>query len=239
MLYRVVKLIATALARLLFRVEAAGRGHIPRSGPTLIVSNHSSVLDPPIMAVVTPRPLHFLAKAELFSIPLFGRLISGLHSLPVRREGTDPGALRTALRLLTAGQALLVFPEGTRGEEGTLREGKAGAGMLAVRSGAPVVPAYIEGTGRVLARGRWAPRLEKIRVTFGPTLCFAGDGGLPRKARYREASREMMAAIARVKAQAGKRRGTPHLEPPDAAVLTKDSTSAPPATSTGGSYQRR
>ncbi len=202
MFYRLIRLLAKRLARLLFRVEAVGTGHIPRSGPTLIVSNHSSVLDPAIVAVVTPRPLHFLAKAELFSIPVLGRLIAALHALPVKRGGTDPGALRSALRILAAGQALLIFPEGTRGAEGTLGEGKPGAGMLALLSGAPVVPAYIEGTGRLLPRGRWVARCGKIRVRFGPTLCFAGAPGPERKERYREVSRQMMAAIARVKAEA-------------------------------------
>lgn len=202
MLYKILKLLSSGLARLLFRLEARGTGHIPRSGPILIVANHLSHLDSPIVGAVAPRPLHFLAKAELFSIPLFGQLIFAVHARPVRREGTDPGALRTALRILEAGQALLIFPEGTRGEEGMLREGKPGAGMLAVVSGAPVVPAYIEGTGRILPRGRWVPRSGKIRVSFGPSRCFAGNKGLARKEQYREASRQMMAAIARVKAEA-------------------------------------
>lgn len=190
------------LARCLFRVEARGTGHIPLSGPALIVANHSSFLDPPMIGVTAPRPLHFLAKAELFSIALFGRMMFALNARPVRRDGADPGALRTALRLLAAGQALLIFPEGSRGAEGTLREGKPGAGMLAVLSRAPVVPAYIEGSGLALPRGRWFPRWRKIRVTFGPALSFAGEGGLDRKERYREASRQMMAAIAEVKAAA-------------------------------------
>lgn len=202
MLYRIVKSIVRGLARLLFRLEARGTGHVPLSGPALIVANHASVLDPPMVGVVAPRPLHFLAKAELFSIPLFGRLIFAVNARPVRRDGTDPGALRTALRVLEAGQALLIFPEGTRGEEGTLREGKPGAGMLAVVSGAPVVPVYIEGSGRVLPRGRWVPRWGTIRVSFGPPLSFAGGRGSERKEQYREASRQMMAAIARVKAEA-------------------------------------
>lgn len=202
MFYTIVRSIVTGLARCLFRVEARGTGHVPLSGPALIVANHSSFLDPPIMAVAAPRPLHFLAKAELFSIPLLGRMIFALNARPVRREGADPGALRTALRLLEAGQALLIFPEGSRGAEGTLREGKPGAGMLVVLSGAPVVPAYIEGSGLALPRGRWLPRWRKIRVTFGPALSFAAEGGLDRRGRYREASRQMMATIARLKAGA-------------------------------------
>lgn len=202
MLYTIVRLLALGLARLLFRIEARGIGHVPRSGPALIVANHSSVLDPPIVAAAAPRPLHFLAKAELFSIPLFGRLISAVNARPVRRATADPAALRAALRILQAGQALLIFPEGTRGDEGALREGKPGAGMLAVLSGAPVVPAYIEGSGLALPRGRWLPRRTKICVTFGPPFTFSANGGPGRKERYREASRQMMAAIARLKAAA-------------------------------------
>jgi len=199
-LYTILRLLALGLARLLFRIEARGIGHVPRSGPALIAANHSSVLDPPIVAAAAPRPLHFLAKAELFSIPLFGRLISAVNARPVRRAGADPAALRAALRILQAGQALLIFPEGTRGDEGTLREAKPGAGMLAVLSKTPVVPTYIEGSGRALPRGRWLPCLTKVRVSFGPPLSFDGDDGAGRKERYHEASRAMMAAIARVKA---------------------------------------
>ena len=201
MLYAILRLLVLGLTRLLFRVETRGAGHVPRSGPALIVANHSSILDPPIVGAVVPRPLHFLAKAELFSIPLFGRLMFAVNARPVRRESADPAALRAALRVIQAGQALLVFPEGTRGDEGTLREGKPGAGMLAVLSGAPVVPAYIEGSGRALPRGRWLPRRAKIRVTFAAPFTVEANGGAERKERYREASRRMMAAIARLKAE--------------------------------------
>ncbi|OGL10043.1 MAG: hypothetical protein A3J45_00905, partial [Candidatus Rokubacteria bacterium RIFCSPHIGHO2_02_FULL_69_13] len=170
MLYAVLRLVALLLARLLFRVEVRGAEHVPRAGAAMIVSNHSSVLDPPIVGAAAPRPLHFMAKAELFSIPLFGRLLRAVNARPVRREGADARALREALRILESGHALLVFPEGTRGPEGVLREGKAGAGMLALLSGAPVVPAYVEGTGRALPRGRVLPRPVKVRVSFGAPL---------------------------------------------------------------------
>ncbi len=199
MLYAVVKSLAMLLARLLFRIEVQGAEHVPRTGPAMIVANHSSVLDPPVVGAAAPRALHFMAKAELFSLPLVGWLLRALNARPVRREGADARALREALRILAGGHALLVFPEGTRGTEGTLREGKAGAGMLALLSGAPVVPAYIEGTGRALPRGRAIPRPGKVRVTFGPPLAFAKVEGPHRKERYLEASREMMAAIGRLK----------------------------------------
>ena len=197
MLYAVLKPIVVMLFRLLCRLEARGTEHVPRDGSLMLVANHSSFLDPPLVGAVAPRPLGFLAKEELFRLPLFGRLIWGLNARPLRRAGADPKALRTALRLLEEGRALLVFPEGTRGDEGTLRTPKAGAGMLAVLSGVPVVPVYIEGSGRVWPRGRTVPRPGKVIVRFGPPLRFERCGDVrERKGRYEAASRAMMDAIA-------------------------------------------
>jgi 1-acyl-sn-glycerol-3-phosphate acyltransferase len=198
-LYAIVRGCVAVFLRLLFRLEVRGTEHVPAVGPAMIVANHSSVLDPPLVGIAAPRPLHFMAKAELFSIPLFGRLIRAVNARPVRREGGDARALREALRILQDGHALLVFPEGTRGPDGALREGRAGAGMLALLSGAPVVPAYLEGTGRALPRGRWLPRPGKIRVIFGPLLSFGKMDDRHRRERYLSASGEMMAAIARLK----------------------------------------
>ena len=196
MLYAFLKPIAVALMRLLFRVEGRGTEHIPAEGPVLIVANHSSLLDPPIVGGMCPRQLTFLAKAELFRIPGFGGFIRRLGAQPLRREGADPSALRTARRVLAEGKALLVFPEGTRGEEGTLREPKPGAALLAVQSGATVVPAYVSGTGRAWPRGRRLPRPVKVVVTFGAPLRFTRATGADRKAQYEAASGQMMAAIA-------------------------------------------
>jgi 1-acyl-sn-glycerol-3-phosphate acyltransferase len=173
----------------------------------LLVANHSSFLDPPLVGGVTPRQVSFLAKAELFGIPLFGRFIWRLNARPVRREGSDPAALRTAVRLLEENRVLLVFPEGTRGTEGHLREPKAGAGMLAVLSGAPVVPVFIEGSGRAWPRGRKFPRPARVTVSFGPPLSFTRREGPGRKDQYEAASREMMAAIARLRDAAAGRPG--------------------------------
>ena len=210
MLYAVLKPIAVALMRLLFRLEVVNPSLVPATGPVLLVSNHVSVLDPPLIGGAAPRPLVFMAKEELFRIPLFGRLIRSLNARPVRRDGSDMRALKAALSVLQEGQAILVFPEGTRGEEGgALREGKPGVGMLAVLSGAPVVPVYVSGSGAALPRGRALPRPTKVRVTFGPLLTFkaegkgegkrAGDDG--RKEAYREAAQEMMRAIAQLRDQ--------------------------------------
>jgi 1-acyl-sn-glycerol-3-phosphate acyltransferase len=199
MLYSFLKPIAVALMRLLFRVEGRGTEHVPAEGPVLIVANHSSVLDPPLVGGMCPRQLTFLAKAELFRIPGFGGLIHRLGARPLRREGADPSALRTARRVLAEGKALLVFPEGTRGEEGRLREAKPGAALLAVQSGATVVPVYVSGSGRAWPRGRRLPRPAKVVVTFGAPLRFQRATGADRKAQYEAASRQMMAAIAELR----------------------------------------
>jgi 1-acyl-sn-glycerol-3-phosphate acyltransferase len=153
--------------RLMFRLEAIGVENIPAHGPVLLVANHSSVLDPPLIGGASDRQLTYLAKAELFKIPLFGALIHGLNARPVRREGADAGALRTAKRVLEEGGALLVFPEGTRGEEGVIRPAKPGAGLLAVSCGAAVVPVYVSGSGRAWPKGRRLPRPVRGRPGSG------------------------------------------------------------------------
>jgi 1-acyl-sn-glycerol-3-phosphate acyltransferase len=194
--YTISKLAARLLLGLFFGLRARGREHVPATGPFLIVANHSSVLDPPIVGSVCPRRLTFLAKAELFRIPGLGALIRRLGAQPLRREGADPAALRIAQRVLAEGGALLVFPEGTRGPEGTLRDAKPGAALLAMHSGVPVVPAYVSGSGRAWPRGRRLPRPAKVVVTFGAPLRFEPAVGAERKKQYENASRRMMAAIA-------------------------------------------
>ncbi|PYO02147.1 MAG: 1-acyl-sn-glycerol-3-phosphate acyltransferase [Candidatus Rokuibacteriota bacterium] len=199
MLYAVLKFAALVAMRLLFRLRSHDRERVPPTGPVLLVANHSSLLDPPLVGGSAPRPVSFMAKAELFRIPLFGGLIWRLNARPVRRGGNDPSALRAALRVLERGGALLVFPEGTRGPEGELRQGKAGAGMLAVLSGASVVPVYINGSGRAWPRGQRLPRPSRVTVWFGEPISFAGQSGGSRKAAYEAASQHMMAAIGQLK----------------------------------------
>jgi 1-acyl-sn-glycerol-3-phosphate acyltransferase len=198
-LYATLKLLCRGTAGAFFRYRAFGSANVPATGAALLAANHASFLDPPLVGVGTPRPLHFLAKAELFRVPLLGSLVRRLNAHPVEREGADMGALRLALALLREGQALLVFPEGTRGDGERLGPAKAGVGMVAALSEAPVVPVYVHGSGRALPRGARYPRVTRISVTYGEPLRFPRVRG---KARYQEISDEIMAAIGRLKADA-------------------------------------
>lgn len=198
MLYTVLRNLSLWLLRVVFRFRAVGLENVPAEGPVLLAANHLSFLDPPVVGAAVGRPLHFMAKAELFHIPLVGTLIRKLNAHPVDRSGSDAAALRMALGLLRDRHALLVFPEGTRSTEQGLGPGKAGVGMLAAVAEAPVVPVYIEGTGRALPRGAAFPRPTRITVAYGSPLRFEKGRG---KARYQAISDEIMAAISRLKAE--------------------------------------
>ncbi|HEV8673422.1 MAG TPA: lysophospholipid acyltransferase family protein [Methylomirabilota bacterium] len=198
MLYALVKPVVFGLLRLVFGFRTTGTERVPAQGAVILAANHVSFLDPPVVGAGAPRPLDFMAKAELFRIPLLGPLIRALNAHPVEREGADAGALRHALLLLRQGRALLVFPEGTRGTPGTLGRGRPGAGMLAAHSEAPVVPVYVRGTGEVLPRGATRPRRGRITVVYGAPLRFTRSRG---KQRYQEISDQIMAAIGRLKAE--------------------------------------
>ena len=215
MLYPVLKGSVATLGRAWFRLSVAGTDHVPREGRLILAANHQSVLDPALIGSVCPRELDYMAKAELFRIPGLSGLIRRLNAHPVDRTGSDSAALRLAIRLLGEGRAVLVFPEGTRGTEGRLQPARAGAGMLAALSEAPVVPVFVQGTGRALPRGAVLPRPTRVTVTFGAPIRFTRERG---RTRYQEISDEIMAAIGRLKAQS--ERGRPAM----AAVRRTEST---------------
>lgn len=146
MFYKAVRLILWVFFKILFRFKRVGQENIPAEGPVIIASNHVSYLDPIIVAIASPRPVSFMAKAELFRKPLLGRAISKLNAFPVQREKADVDAIKAALRVLRKGEVLGLFPEGTRIRNGSLGEAEPGVARLAMKSGAVVVPMAIKGT---------------------------------------------------------------------------------------------
>lgn len=178
-------------------LEVEGWDKVP-DGACLLASNHQSMLDPPLVGSCLPREIAFVARRTLFYNPVFGALIRACNSIPIDRDSADLGAIRTALAALAANNGLLIFPEGTRSADGVIGEAKAGAGLLACKSGVPVVPVRVRGARDVLPRGAVVPSGgARIRVTFGdPMGPSEYDPGRDHPDRFMEASRRILARIA-------------------------------------------
>lgn len=201
MVYTLIRALALFALRMLCRLEVAGREHVPERGGVILAANHVSNVDPVVVACAVRRKLHFMAKAELFRNPAFGWFLDQLQAFPLSRGQVHPSTLRRSLALLQEGHALLVFPEGTRGDGANLQPARGGAGMLAVRSGCPVVPMYHEGTADVLPRGGRLPRPAAVRVWIGPPIAFRQEAA-ERAELYEALSRQIMEAIAGLQARA-------------------------------------
>lgn len=162
---------ATFLARRVFEavfgLRVTGSENIPPHGAILLACNHISDWDPPVLGCGLNRTVHFMAKKELFRGRLMSYFFSHLNAFPLDRRGIDRQAVRTCLDLLARGCAVAVFPEGTRSTDGRQLQPRPGIGLLAVRSGAPILPARICGTDRLLDS---MLRKTRFRVTFGRTI---------------------------------------------------------------------
>jgi len=197
MLYTLVRALALLALKVLCRLQVAGREHVPAQGAIILAANHVSNVDPVVVGCAVRRKLHYMAKEELFRHPVFAWFLRRIQVFPISRGQADPSAFKRSLALLRSGEALLVFPEGTRGDGRHLQPGRPGAGMLALRSRCPVAPIYLEGTAAVMPRGARVPRPAAVRVWIGTPLVFqqpAGEGREP----YEAVSQEIMDGIARL-----------------------------------------
>ena len=170
MVYSLSKQMIRLVLKLVFGFRVDGRGYEPASGPVIVVSNHLSDLDPLVVGAALRRRVAFMAKHELFKVPGVGWWVAACGAFPVRRGAPDRQALRTALGILQRGGVLVMFPEGTRGRDRTLREPEPGAALLARRTGAPLLPLAVLGTDVVLPRDAHRPHLGRISVRIGPPL---------------------------------------------------------------------
>jgi 1-acyl-sn-glycerol-3-phosphate acyltransferase len=143
--YAFAKSVCKIVLSPIYRFEVIGTENIPKVGGVLLCANHIENLDPIVVGICSPRPIHYMAKDELFSVPILGRIVSKVYAFPVKRGLSDREALRKGLAVLKEGNVLGLFPEGTRSKTGELGKGLAGAGFFALRSEAAVVPCAIIG----------------------------------------------------------------------------------------------
>lgn len=159
--YDFAKSVVTGVFKPLYRVEAIGLEHFPKEGGVLLCANHIHNFDPIIVGIMAPRPVHYMAKEEIFSVPVLGNIVRKCNAFPVKRGFNDREALRTGLKILKDGHVFGLFPEGTRSKTGELGKGLSGAGFFALRSQASVVPCAIIGPYR---------SFRKLKVVYGEPI---------------------------------------------------------------------
>ncbi|OKH90614.1 lysophospholipid acyltransferase family protein [Streptomyces uncialis] len=210
MFYYVLKhVLLGPLLRLLFRPRIEGLERVPETGAAIIAGNHLSFADHFLMPAILRRRITFLAKAEYFTGPgLRGRLTAAFFrsagQIPVDRSGKEAGqaAIREGLGVLSQGELLGIYPEGTRSHDGRLYKGKVGVAAMALKAGVPVIPCAMIGTFEAQPPGQVLPRLHPVRIRFGAPLEFSRYEGLENeKSILRAVTDEIMYAILELSGQ--------------------------------------
>jgi 1-acyl-sn-glycerol-3-phosphate acyltransferase len=170
----------------------SGADNVPLTGPVIVAVSHKSNLDPIFAGVSVRRQMCFMAKVELFTVPLLGRLIKALGAFPIARGAGDRSALEAALQVLANGEPLLMVPEGHRYRDEVLHPFLPGVGMIALRSGAVVIPAALTGTNRIVRHRR--PGLPVVRMAIGRPVNLSGLEGR-KSVVYAQASARIREAV--------------------------------------------
>ncbi|NHN28746.1 lysophospholipid acyltransferase family protein [Paenibacillus agricola] len=188
MLYHTFRALFHFMFRLFFRLKVIGKEHIPEGKPVILCANHTSNFDPPLLGcALVGRRVHYMAKAELFDIPVLGWILPRISAFPVKRGGVSKESIRLSLQLLEENRILGIFPEGSRSNAGGI--GKKGAASLALKSGATVIPSAIIGGYKLF---------RKMTLIYGKPIDIsefadAGSAGIEQAtARIMETIREMV-----------------------------------------------
>ncbi len=161
MLYNLASALVRVFMLLVFRVKVINKENFPKDGPVIVSINHTSYWDVPLVAAFMPRKLHYMAKRDLFKIPVLGSFMKWVGAFPVSRGKGDIGAIKTALDVLEQDKVVAIFPEGRRVLKGMAHSAKPGVALIAEKSGAPILPVAIGGEYRLFA---------KIPITVGEPI---------------------------------------------------------------------
>jgi 1-acyl-sn-glycerol-3-phosphate acyltransferase len=168
--YGLAKSVVRTYISIVYHARYSGCRNVPREGAALMVSNHQSHLDPPLIGAGCPRQMSYLARRTLFRFAPFGWLLESVGGIPIDREGSALGGIRAALQALQRGEVVLVFPEGTRTRDGEIGEFKPGLALVARRAKVPIIPAAIEGAYQAWPRDAALPLPGTIHVHYGEPL---------------------------------------------------------------------
>lgn len=172
MLYSILAIILRVFFRFFFNAKVVGIENVPKEGAVILAANHMSNFDPPFLGCFSPRPVHYMAKVELFENKIFAAVISALNAFPVKRGQADKNAIKHATVILKEGNALGIFPEGTRSKTGEVGKGEMGVALFASMTNAPVVPIAIIGTNEMFSKEKKFPNLTLV---FGKPMKFNGN----------------------------------------------------------------
>ncbi|HET9418730.1 MAG TPA: lysophospholipid acyltransferase family protein [Chthoniobacterales bacterium] len=188
------------LAQLFFRFRIIHRERMIQTGPVIVAMNHQSYLDPPLAGNACDRAIYFLAKKSLLDAPILRWLLPKLNVIPVNLEGNDRRALKTLIRVLRAGECVLVFPEGSRTPDGNLQPALPGVGLLIAKTRAPVVPMRIFGAFDAWPIGGKLRLWRRITIIVGEPIYFsAADFQNPGRTTCTAVSQRVMDAIGGIK----------------------------------------
>lgn len=206
MFYFLIRWCSLIFLKLYLWLRIDGAKNIPEKGPFILAANHSSYLDPLILAASIDRPLHFVMRDKLLAFPLLGWILKRSNTIPVKRHGRDMAAVKKALGVLKDGRVLAIFPEGTRTKDRKLKRAKTGIGMFVYKAKAPVVPAYIEGAFDAMPRRVKTLKRHPVRLYIGKSINFKKECAMEQgKDAYQRIADGIMDHIAELKSSKGVR----------------------------------
>jgi 1-acyl-sn-glycerol-3-phosphate acyltransferase len=171
--YRCGWLFFRAVFAVYFRWRLFNPERVPLTGPVILAPNHASFIDPPLVGAGLRRQISYLAREDIFHVPILGAILRSWEVVPVDRDGGTGRGLKQILNRLEQGGAIILFPEGTRSRDGELNPARSGIGLAVIKSSAPVLPVRVFGTHDALGPHQRLPRPRRVTVKYGKPLLFA------------------------------------------------------------------